>query len=102
MASFEGSADILSASIYAPAVAQKSGEKPFPNPQNDSSCTRIIDSLFPTSEARRTEEPPEKRRKVSDGNAVAVHPVEFNDGESVVLLKISLHFVGTLTSSPRC
>lgn len=96
MASFEGSGDILSASLYTPAAAQKPSEKPFPLAQNDSSCIRAIYSLFPTFEAHGAEEPPAKRRKVGDGNAVAVSPaVDPNDGGSVALLRISLHLVGT-------
>ncbi|USP79813.1 uncharacterized protein yc1106_07087 [Curvularia clavata] len=92
MASFEGSADILSASIYAPTAAQKSSKNLFSPPQNGSSCIHIIHSLFPTSEARILEETPAKRRKVGDGNVVALYPaIESNDTGSVVLLKISLH-----------
>lgn len=96
MASFQGSADIWSANLYAPAIVQGPGEKPSPAVQDESSCIRTIRSLFPVSGACRDGEPPAKRRKVGDSNAVpAPAAVEFNDRESVVLVKISLDLVCT-------
>lgn len=102
-ASFQGSAEISSASPYALTDTRKPGKGPSPPAQDASSSIRTILSLFAIPEAQREEEPPAKRRKVADGSAVSIQSLpEVSDKNSIVLAHMCLELVGTYILSPRC
>ncbi|EOA80939.1 uncharacterized protein SETTUDRAFT_144073 [Exserohilum turcica Et28A] len=90
-ASFQGSAEISSASPYALTDTRKPGKGPSPPAQDASSSIRTILSLFAIPEAQREEEPPAKRRKVADGSAVSIQSLpEVSDKNSIVLAHMCL------------
>ncbi|KAG9196708.1 E3 ubiquitin-protein ligase SHPRH [Alternaria panax] len=91
MASLEGSAELVSATVFPTAKVWSSGGPPSLPAQDASSCIRSIHDLFAAPTARREEGPSPKRRKSRNGNAIPVPPhADFDRKGSVVLAKVSI------------
>ncbi|KAL1793081.1 hypothetical protein ACET3X_008063 [Alternaria dauci] len=91
MTSFEGCAELFSATAFSMADGWSSRGPPSLPAQDASSSIRTIQELFTAPTALKEEEPSPKRRKSRNGNAVPVRPqADFDAKDSVVLANVSI------------
>ena len=94
MVSLQGHAEVLSATAYDPTPVPRNRSKTSLAPQDASSSLRSIHSLFAVPDAHDGgDERAQKRRKVENGDAVAVQQADFDEDKSIVLAKVSLDLV---------